>query len=112
MKRVLLTLAAMMLAGVAVTFGTGQAPESKEVLAKGCVEPGIEARCLMVKDVPSGKLYNVLIKEPRPAIGDEIEFTAVPYNGVTYCMQGIPVKVTRWVRKDDLKCSQGDKPRK
>ena len=111
MKQVLSTLAAMVLTGAAVASGMGQAPESKEVRAKGCVEPGVEVRCLIVKDVKSGKLYNVFIKEPRPAIGDGIEFTAVPYDGVTYCMQGIPVQVTRWARNDDLKCSQGEKPR-
>ena len=86
-------------------------PESKEVHAQGCVEPGVEIRCLIVKDVKSGKLYNVFIKEPRPAIGDGIEFTAVPYDGVTYCMQGTPVQVTRWERKNDLKCSPVEKPR-
>jgi hypothetical protein len=111
MKRMLLALAAVTLAGAAGLAGVGQAPESKEVRVQGCVEPGIEARCLMVKDVKSGKLYNVFIKEPRPAIGDGIEFTAVPYDGVTYCMQGIAVQVTRWARKNDLKCSQGEKPK-
>jgi hypothetical protein len=111
MKQVFLTLAAMVLTGAAVTSGAGQAPESKEVRAQGCVEQGIETRCLIVKDVKSGKLYNVFIKEPRPAVGYGIEFTAVPYDGVTYCMQGIAVQVIGWKRKDDLKCSQGEKPR-
>ena len=111
MKRMFLALVAITLAGVVVASGVGQAPESKEMHAKGCVEPGVEARCLIVKDVKSGKLYNVFIKEPRPAIGDGIEFTAVPCDGVTYCMQGIAVQVTSWVRKDDLKCSPGEKPK-
>ena len=111
MKRVLLALAAMTLAGATGLAVASQAADSKEVRAKGCVEPGVEARCLIVKDVKSGKLYNVFIKEPRPAVGYGIEFTAVPYDGVTYCMQGIAVQVIGWKRKDDLKCSQGEKPR-
>ena len=111
MKRMLLALAAMTLAGTTGLAVASRAPDSKEVRAKGCVEPGVEARCLMVKDVKSGKLYNVFIKEPRPAVGYGIEFTAVPYDGVTYCMQGIAVQVIGWKRKDDLKCSQGEKPR-
>ena len=111
MKRVLLALAAMTLAGAAGLAVAGSAQDSKEVRAKDCVEPGVEARCLMVKDVKSGKLYNVFIKEPRPAIGDGIEFSAVPYDGATYCMQGIAVQVIGWKRKDGLKCSQGEKPR-
>jgi hypothetical protein len=35
----------------------------------------------------------------------------VPFDGVTYCMQGIAVKVTDWARKDSLKCSQDEAPK-
>jgi hypothetical protein len=108
MKRVLLTVAAMILAGAATAFGASPAPEPKQVRAEGCVEAGVEMRCLVLKDVKSGKLYNLLFKEPRPNIGDGIEFTGVPFDGVTNCMQGIAVKVTDWARKDSLKCSHGE----
>ncbi|MGA3263005.1 MAG: hypothetical protein ABSC47_03055 [Terracidiphilus sp.] len=108
MKRVVLAVAAMALSAAAVTAGAGSAQDSKEVRAEGCVEPGVENQCLVVKDVKNGKLYNVFIKEPRPAIGDGIEFTGVLYDGVTYCMQGTPVQVTSWARKDSLKCKQGE----
>ena len=108
MKRVILAVAAMVLSAAAVTADAGPAPDSKEVHAEGCVEPGVDTQCLMVKDVKSGKLYNVFINEPRPAIGDGIEFTGVLYDGTTYCMQGTPVDVTSWTRKDSLKCKQGE----
>src|SRR5208282_5037274 len=107
MKRTVFAVAATVLAAAAVTAGAAPAPDSNQVRAEGCVQPGVETQCLVVKDVKSGKLYNVFIKDPKPAIGDGIEFAAVPFEGMTYCMQGIPVKVTSWVRKDSLKCTQG-----
>ncbi|MGD0358033.1 MAG: hypothetical protein ABSA73_10530 [Terracidiphilus sp.] len=111
MKRVLLAVAALILAGVAAASGAGPAPEPKQVRAEGCVEAGVEMRCLVLKDVKSGKLYNLLVKDPRPNVGDGIEFTGVPFDGVTYCMQGIAVTVTDWTRKESLKCNQGEAPK-
>ncbi len=111
MKRAVFAVAATVLAAAAVTAGAGPAPDSNVVRAEGCVQPGVETQCLVVKDVKSGKLYNVFIKDPKPAIGMGIEFTAVPFEGMTYCMQGIPVQVTNWSRKDSLKCTQGEAPR-
>ena len=86
--------------------------QTRYLHAEGCVQPGVEARCLVLKDVKSGKLYNLLVKEPRPAIGDGIEFTAAPFEGMTYCMQGIAVTVSSWSRKDSLKCTQAAPPGK
>ncbi|MGD0521675.1 MAG: hypothetical protein ABSA48_10510 [Terracidiphilus sp.] len=111
MKRAVFAVAATVLAAAAGSAGAGPAPDSNQVRAEGCVQPGVEMQCLVVKDVKSGKLYNVLIKDPRPAIGDGIEFTAVPFEGMTYCMQGTPVLVTSWARKDSLKCTPGEAPR-
>jgi hypothetical protein len=111
MKRVVLTVVAMMLVVTAAASGAGPAPEPKQARGEGCVEAGVEMSCLVVKDVKSGKLYNLLVKEPRPKIGDGIEFAGMPFDGVTSCMQGIAVKVTDWKRKDSLKCSQGESPK-
>lgn len=111
MKRVLLAIVAMTLAVAAAASGAGPTPEPKQVTAEGCVEAGVEMRCLVLKDMKSGKLYNLLVKEPRPNVGDGIEFTGVPFDGVTYCMQGIAMKVTDWKRKESLKCSQGEAPK-
>jgi hypothetical protein len=92
--------------------GAGRAQESTKVRAEGCVLPGVEDRCLTVKDVKSGKLYNVLIKDPRPEIGAGIEFTGVSHEGPTICMQGIAVDVTTWAPKDSLNCSKHEAPGK
>jgi hypothetical protein len=106
MKRMVLAVAATLLAASAITAAAGPAQDSNQVRAEGCVQPGVEMNCLVVKDLKSGKLYNVMIKEPQPAVGIGIEFTAVPFDGMTYCMQGIPVKVTSWTRNNSLKCEQ------
>ncbi len=108
MNRVVLAMFSMMLAGAAMIAGAGPAPQSTKVRAEGCVQAGIETGCLVVKDVKSGRLYNVHIKKPRPEIGEGIEFTGVLYEGVTYCMQGIAVEVTTWAPKDSLKCTKGE----
>ena len=86
--------------------------ESGEVHAEGCVEQGVEAGCLMVKDRQSGRLYHILIKGARPQLRDGIEFTGVPHDGPTICMQGIPLDVITWAEKSSLKCSRGSATKK
>jgi hypothetical protein len=97
--------AAMALIAAAVTASAGQAPEAKPVHGQGCVEAGVEARCLVVKDVKSGIVYNLIIKGTRPVIGIGIDFTGVPYNGISYCMQGVLLEVTNWTPDTSLKCA-------
>jgi hypothetical protein len=111
MKRILLAVAAMLLAVTATAFGAGPAPQPKQVHVEGCVEAGVEMRCLVLKDVKSGKLYNLLVKEPQPKIGEGIELTAVPFDGMTYCMQGIAVQVTEWKYKNSLQCGKSQTPK-
>jgi hypothetical protein len=92
------------------TIATAQ--KSQQVHGEGCVEPGAESRCLVVKDPKARNLYILIIKGMQPEIGAGIEFAGVPHNGVTTCMQGTPIAVRTWARKDSLKCSQGAPPRK
>jgi hypothetical protein len=65
-----------------------------------------------VKDVKSGTLYNLRIKGPRPQVGEGIDFVGVPFDGVSICMQGIILDVSKWTRKESLKCTQGEAPKK
>lgn len=111
MKLVVLAVTAMVLAGDVTASGAGPVSESNIVRGEGCVEAGVEMRCLVVKDIKSSKLYNLMVREPQPNVGDGIEFTGVPFDGLTYCMQGIAVKVTDWARKDSLKCSNREAPK-
>jgi hypothetical protein len=112
MNRIVLVIAATVLAGFTATAVPAPAPESKQVHAQGCVQAGIENRCLVLNDLRTGKLYNLMVKEPQPMVGEGIEFTGVPYDGVTMCMQGIPVRVTQWKHKDSLRCPQGEAQKK
>ena len=89
------------------------AQKSTRIHGQGCVEPGAEARCVVVKDSVSGKfLYTLLIKGLQPEIGSGIEFTGVPHTGVTTCNQGTAIDVEKWARKDSLKCTSGLSPQK
>lgn len=83
------------------------ASDAKQVNATGCVQAGVEAGCLVVQDKTSGNLYNLVIRGARPLVGAGIEFTGVPFNGATTCMQGVAVEVSSWTHDASLKCSKG-----
>ena len=82
----------------------------KEIHGMGCVQPGVETRCLEVTDVRSGALYDLFIKGVQPAMGSGIEFVGVPHQGVTTCTQGTAVDVRTWVHRN-LKCVEGTAPK-
>ncbi len=105
MTRVALVMAVMFTAGMLATAEETQASDVKQVRAEGCIEQGVEAGCLVVKDMKSGKLYNILVKGLRPGVGEGIEFTGAPHDGPTACMQGVAVDVINWAPKHSLKCS-------
>jgi hypothetical protein len=83
------------------------AQQPKTVHGQGCVEAGVEAGCLVVKDIRSGTVYNLLVKGVRPSLGLGIDFTGVEHEGTTMCMQGIAVDVTAWKHVDSIKCAPG-----
>ena len=101
--------AAMALLAAAAAASAGQAPEpkpeAKPVHGQGCVEAGVEMRCLVVKDLKSGILYNLIMKGTRPDIGIGIDFTGVPFDGMSYCMQGILLEISNWTPDTALKCA-------
>lgn len=103
------------LAAIAITaaMAAAQTPQQqpKPVHGEGCVEAGVEMNCLVVKDTKSGTLYDLLIKGARPEPGEDIEFTGTPFHGMTTCMQGAPLTVTNWTKKDSLKCAGSPAPK-
>lgn len=107
MKRTMFT--AMALLGVFVTAAC-VAQDSKPVKGQGCVAAGVEASCLVVKDVKTGVLYNLFFKGAKPDAGTGIEFTGIPRDTMTMCMQGKPLEVSNWSRVDSLKCPSGPTP--
>lgn len=85
--------------------------QPNQVHAQGCVEAGVEAHCLVVKDIKSGILYNLLIKGARPQLRTGIDFAGVLHQGPTYCMQGIAVDVLSWKHNDSIKCPPSQLPK-
>jgi hypothetical protein len=107
-------VAAAFLALAAFTFAQKPTPKTAPVPVhgQGCVASGVQAGCLVVRDSNSGTLYNLLISGARPQVGEGVEFTGVPHEGPAMCMQGLPVNVTQWARKDSIKCPANEMPDK
>lgn len=97
-----------LLAALAVSAGLQGKP--KEIRGMGCVQPGVETRCLSLTDVRTGALFDLFIKGVQPAMGSGIEFIGSPHEGVTTCMQGTAIDVKTWVHRN-LKCVQGTAPK-
>ena len=99
--------AVVSLALAAAAASTLAAPPTavKQVKGTGCVQAGVEAGCLVVKDAASGDLYGLIIKGAKPAVGTGIDFVGVPFSGASTCMQGIPVQISSWSHNESLQCS-------
>jgi hypothetical protein len=104
MKLAASAIAALLLAWPMAPAAAAPQKPAVQVRGQGCVEAGVETGCLVLKDLKTGNLYNLLVKGMHPAIGDGIEFLAVPHNGPAGCMQGIAVDVIGWTRKDSIRC--------
>lgn len=109
-----LVLMALLTAGMAA----GQAKKSKSasgteaaITGSGCVEAGVEAGCLVLKDTKSGTLFNLFFKGTPPAINTAIRFTGKAHEGPTTCQQGTPVDVTKFT-KIKMSCTAGSTKKK
>jgi len=103
-----LAFAAALLSLVATASAAGAPPQADEnqVKGKGCVQAGVETGCLLVKDEQSGKLFNLLIKGAKPAIGAGIGFVGTPSSGASTCMKGSAVQVQTWSSDESLQCAK------
>jgi opacity protein-like surface antigen len=104
MKKFAFAAALLVLATAAATAASPS--DAKQVKGQGCVQAGVEAGCLVVKDAQSGKLYSLLIKGAKPAIGAAIDFAGTPVSGTTACMQGTPVQLSTWSNNESLQCAK------
>lgn len=106
MKRFATVAALLAFAGAAAAAaGAPPPPNANQVKGTGCVQAGVEAGCLVVKDTASGHLYSLLIKGAKPAVGAGIDFVGAPFSGATTCMQGSPVQIQSWSNNESLQCS-------
>jgi hypothetical protein len=104
------TLAALLLAWLSTVMLAADKPTP--IRGQGCVSAGVEPRCLVVRDLRAGKLYNLVFTGLQPTIGEGIEFVALPHQGPVVCLQGAAFDVTAWTRKDSLHCHPKAAPKR
>ena len=84
-----------------------QSPSKSAVHGEGCVQAGVQAHCLILRDIKTGHLYDLIFKAERPPVGLGIEFAGVVRAGPSACMQGTAVEVTSWAHKASIRCVPG-----
>ncbi len=81
-------------AAVAADQPKSGAPDT--VAGAGCISKGVEAGCLILKDLNQKTEYTVFFKGKGPVIDTAISFQGQLHSGMTTCMQGTAVDVTKW----------------
>lgn len=84
-----------------------QPPPKNVIRGEGCVQAGVQPHCLVLRDVRTGHVYNLLFKLDRPPMGLGIEFSGVAHPGPNTCMQGTAVDVATWAHKESIRCAPG-----
>jgi hypothetical protein len=65
----------------------------------GCVAPGVEAKCLVLRTV-TGKTYDITAAKPAPAPGTYGDVDgSLKTEGVTTCQQGPAINPATWTEK-------------
>jgi hypothetical protein len=91
MKRNILLLAVL----VSILPAQDRKKEIREVKATGCVRQAVEGGCLLLKTLDGKTTYNIFAT-PRPEPGIVITIEGTAFRGVTACMEGLPITVTKW----------------
>ena len=99
---VLILLSASAFAGAGRSTTHTSAP--KTVNGSGCIEKAAENSCRVIIDSQTGELYNLLFSAKTPKPGTAIQFTGTTQHGANSCMQGKPVKVSKWKKEKGIRC--------
>ena|SRR5271165_1416284 len=103
-----LTLAIAIMLSVGSAFAQqsseAQTKSTARVHGSGCVSKGVESSCLVLTDSKTGKVYNLIFADHVPAAGTAIKFVATEHQGMTTCMQGTAVNVSKWKPLKSIKC--------
>ena len=84
-------------AGLLLTFPAHAAEVAPAtVQGSGCVEPGVEGSCRILRDLKTKELFNLFFKDKAPTIDTAIAFDGTRTDNPNICMQGKPVNVTKW----------------
>ena len=100
MKRNLLILAVLS----SILPAQDRKKEVREVKAIGCVRQGVEGGCLLLRTLDGKTTYNIFAT-PRPEPGVVITIEGTEFRGVTACMEGLPITVTKWEATGE-KCTE------
>jgi hypothetical protein len=100
LRRVIFVLVSLVLLGFGTVSGLSREertnPPADAVTGSGCVESGVEAGCLVLKDFKDKKLYSLHFPSgKKPGPGTAISFEGTKLD-VDICMQGTPVAVIKW----------------
>lgn len=108
MKRNMFVLATLASASLAFSEAPQQVQEKKkevrEVKATGCVRRGVEGGCLLLKTLDGKTTYNIFAN-PRPEPGIVINIEGTEFRGVTSCMEGMAITVSKWTATGE-KCQE------
>ncbi len=80
-----------------------------QVHGTGCVSPGVENGCTMLKDGKTGDVYTLFFAADAPPPYTGISFDASPHQGMTTCMQGKALDVSKWT-KVKMRCKKTKNP--
>jgi hypothetical protein len=64
----------------------------------GCVTAGVENGCTTLKDKKTGEVFTLFFDSDAPPPNTAISFEATARQGMTNCMQGTPVNVSKWTK--------------
>jgi hypothetical protein len=103
LKKIQLVIVLMCFCAVA-NAQAQNASSPKSIKGSGCVENAVEHACHVVIDSKTGDTYNLLFSGKVPKSGTAITFKGTAHQGMTTCMQGKPVNVTKWKKEKGIKC--------
>jgi hypothetical protein len=83
-----------------------QALADEPIKVTGCVAPGVEAKCLVLRTI-TGKTYDITAAKPAPTPGTygDVDGT-LKTEGVTTCQQGPAINPATWTEKSKA-CPKG-----
>ena len=96
--------------GVAASAQTQHSSSTKAIKGSGCVENAVENSCHVLLDAKTGETYNLLFSGKAPKSGTAIWFNGTAHQGMTTCMQGKPVNITKWKKEKGIKCPPPSSP--
>jgi len=108
---VFLLLVTLLISAPILAAEDDSSPEPRTIHAAGCVERGIEAGCLVLKDSKTSTAYNLFFAGTSPQPHTAISFDGTLHSGKTICMEGTAVDVTKW-EPIRIECPQKPSPPK